>query len=132
MSFMKFRPHPHFSVLSYCSSFPCCRGKVSSLHSQPDAAIRPNHVGTAPRIRKLHSIQITQSEIWKSVYGTYIIAKQLEKPGLVFEFHHMVHGSLLVKAGDTVAAGTPLGIEGTTGNSTGVHLHFQLAKKMRQ
>lgn len=68
-----------------------------------------------------------QGQGWKSGYGTYVIAKQLEKPGLVFEFHHMVHGSLKVKAGDTVAAGTPLGVEGTTGNSTGVHLHFQVA-----
>nr|WP_176705492.1 M23 family metallopeptidase [Arthrobacter sp.] len=68
-----------------------------------------------------------QGQGWKSAYGTYIIAKQVEKPGLVFEFHHMVHGSLKVKAGDTVAAGTPLGIEGTTGNSSGVHLHFQVA-----
>lgn len=68
-----------------------------------------------------------QGQGWKSAYGTYIIAKQIEKPGLVFEFHHMVHGSLKVKAGDTVAAGTPLGIEGTTGNSTGIHLHFQVA-----
>ena len=68
-----------------------------------------------------------QGQGWKSAYGTYVIAKQIEKPGLVFEFHHLVHGSLKVKAGDTVAAGTPLGIEGTTGNSTGVHLHFQIA-----
>lgn len=68
-----------------------------------------------------------QGQGWKSAYGTYVIAKQIEKPGLVLEFHHLVHGSLKVKAGDTVAAGTPLGTEGTTGNSTGVHLHFQIA-----
>jgi murein DD-endopeptidase MepM/ murein hydrolase activator NlpD len=68
-----------------------------------------------------------QGQGWKSAYGTYIIAKQVEEPGLVFEFHHLVHGSLKVKAGDTVAAGTPLAIEGTTGNSTGIHLHFQVA-----
>lgn len=68
-----------------------------------------------------------QGQGWKAGYGTYIIAKQVEKPGMVFEFHHMVHGSLKVSAGDTVAAGTPLGTVGTTGNSTGVHLHFQVA-----
>lgn len=65
---------------------------------------------------------------WKADLGTYIIAVQVEKPGLVFEFHHLVHGSLKVKAGDTVAAGTPLGTEGNTGNSSGAHLHFQVAK----
>lgn len=68
-----------------------------------------------------------QGQGWKAGYGTYVIAKQVGKPGLVFEFHHMVHGSLKVKAGETVAAGTPLGTVGTTGNSTGVHLHFQVA-----
>jgi murein DD-endopeptidase MepM/ murein hydrolase activator NlpD len=68
-----------------------------------------------------------QGQSWKSAYGTYVIAKQIDKPGLVFEFHHLAHGTLQVKAGDTVAAGTPLGSEGGTGNSSGVHLHFQIA-----
>lgn len=68
-----------------------------------------------------------QGQGWKSAYGTYVIAKQVDKPGLVFEFHHMAHGTLKVKAGDTVAAGTPIGIEGGTGNASGVHLHFQIA-----
>ncbi|WP_417221239.1 M23 family metallopeptidase [Arthrobacter sp.] len=68
-----------------------------------------------------------QGQGWKAGYGTYVIAQQVDKPGLVFEFHHMVHGSLKVSPGDTVAAGTPLGTVGTTGNSTGVHLHFQVA-----
>jgi len=68
-----------------------------------------------------------QGQGWKAAYGTYVIAKQVDKPGLVFEFHHMAHGTLKVKAGDTVAAGTPLGIEGGTGNASGAHLHFQIA-----
>lgn len=66
------------------------------------------------------------SKDWKSAYGTYIIARQVEAPGYVFEFHHFVNGSLKVKAGDTVAAGTALGTEGATGNAKGTHLHFQI------
>ena len=60
-------------------------------------------------------------------YGSWIIAKQIEEPGYVFEFHHFVTGSIMVKPGQKVAVGTPLAIEGTTGNSSGNHLHFQMA-----
>lgn len=60
-------------------------------------------------------------------YGSWIIAKQIEEPGYVFEFHHFVTGSIMVKTGQKVAVGTPLAIEGTTGNSSGNHLHFQMA-----
>lgn len=43
-------------------------------------------------------------------------------------YAHMVKGSLKVKAGQTIEAGTVLGKMGTTGMSTGVHLHWELRK----
>jgi murein DD-endopeptidase MepM/ murein hydrolase activator NlpD len=49
-----------------------------------------------------------------------------EDPGLVFQFHHCAPESLAVGHGDTVAAGTPLCVEGSTGNSARAHLHFQI------
>lgn len=41
-------------------------------------------------------------------------------------FAHMQDGSIKVKAGQKIAAGTPLGKMGTTGMSTGKHLHWEL------
>ncbi len=42
------------------------------------------------------------------------------------QYCHMVSGSLAVGLGQKVKAGTFLGMMGTTGNSTGVHLHYSL------
>lgn len=63
--------------------------------------------------------------LWTS-YGEYIYAVQVEAPHLVFEFHEAAQGSLLVATGDRVKAGTPLGRPGDTGNSSGIHVHFQI------
>ena len=41
-------------------------------------------------------------------------------------YGHMMWRSLLVVPGTRVAAGTPLGLEGSTGTSTGCHLHFEV------
>ena len=41
-------------------------------------------------------------------------------------FCHMVKGSVKVKVGQKVTRATVLGIMGTTGNSSGVHLHYQI------
>lgn len=72
-------------------------------------------------------MEITLVQDHHKFYGSWIIAKQIEAPGYVFEFHHFVTGSIKVKVGQKVAVGTPLATEGTTGNSFGVHLHFQMA-----
>lgn len=44
--------------------------------------------------------------------------------GMVTTYSHM--SSLNVKAGQRVTAGTKIGTMGTTGDSTGVHLHFEV------
>jgi murein DD-endopeptidase MepM/ murein hydrolase activator NlpD len=43
-------------------------------------------------------------------------------------YAHMVNGSVKVKKGQKVEAGTPLGKMGSTGISTGKHLHWELQK----
>ena len=44
--------------------------------------------------------------------------------GLVTRYGHF--HTLYVKAGESITAGTPLGRCGSTGNSTGTHLHFEV------
>ena len=46
--------------------------------------------------------------------------------GFVTKYYHMQNGSITVQIGDTVAAGQVIGYMGSTGYSTGAHLHFQL------
>ncbi|WP_294981092.1 M23 family metallopeptidase [uncultured Microbacterium sp.] len=46
--------------------------------------------------------------------------------GLQTRYAHLQWGSQLVQAGDAVHAGTPIGAEGSTGDSTGCHLHYEV------
>lgn len=46
--------------------------------------------------------------------------------GLVTLYGHMAWDSLRVEVGEHVLAGTPLGAEGSTGKSTGCHLHYEV------
>ncbi|GAA4378152.1 M23 family metallopeptidase [Paeniglutamicibacter cryotolerans] len=122
-------PLPGSTITSGFGSRTCPAGALCNAatteHKGIDMARGANATVLAPTDMRITVAE--QGQGWKAAYGTYVIAKQLDAPGLVFEFHHLVHGSLQVSSGDTVAAGTPLGTEGSTGNATGIHLHFQIA-----
>ncbi len=45
--------------------------------------------------------------------------------GVYYRYCHMVQGSVTVAVGQNVDTTTKLGVMGTTGNSTGVHLHLE-------
>jgi murein DD-endopeptidase MepM/ murein hydrolase activator NlpD len=57
-----------------------------------------------------------------SGYGNYVVIAHAG--GLDTLYGHL--SSILVRAGQHVTQGTPVGLEGSTGNSTGPHLHFEL------
>jgi len=57
-----------------------------------------------------------------SGYGNYVVIAH--SGGLDTLYGHL--STALVKVGQTVAQGQPVGLEGSTGNSTGAHLHFEL------
>lgn len=55
-------------------------------------------------------------------YGNYVVLAHAG--GLDTLYGHL--NKALVKVGDQVTQGQPIGLEGSTGNSTGPHLHFEL------
>ena len=57
-----------------------------------------------------------------SGYGIFVVI--VHAGGLDTLYGHL--STPLVKVGQTVSQGTPVGLEGSTGNSTGPHLHFEL------
>lgn len=64
-----------------------------------------------------------------SGFGNYVILRhKIKGVWYVTLYGHMKNGSIKVKAGARVTAGTALGKMGTTGMSTGKHLHWELQK----
>ncbi len=60
----------------------------------------------------------------KSGYGQYVVISHGN--GNTTLYAHMVQGSQTVKVGDTVTQGQVIGQVGTTGRSTGYHLHLEI------
>lgn len=57
-------------------------------------------------------------------YGNYVIIQHSD--GNFTLYAHMYEGSITVKAGDNVEQGQVIGKMGSSGNSTGPHLHFEI------
>ena len=57
-------------------------------------------------------------------YGEYVVVNHHD--GTMTLYAHMLSGSRTVSVGDEVSQGQVLGTVGSTGNSTGPHLHFEV------
>jgi murein DD-endopeptidase MepM/ murein hydrolase activator NlpD len=57
-------------------------------------------------------------------YGNYVIIDHGN--GYKTLYAHMLNNSIVVKAGEKVGQGQKLGVMGSTGRSTGTHLHFEV------
>lgn len=57
-------------------------------------------------------------------YGNYVIIDHGN--GTRTLYAHMVNGSIVVKPGQVVSQGEKIGTMGSTGRSTGTHLHFEI------
>ncbi|MBL3669236.1 peptidoglycan DD-metalloendopeptidase family protein [Streptomyces sp. M2CJ-2] len=59
---------------------------------------------------------------WAGAYGNQVVIKL--EDGHYAQYAHL--SSLSVSAGQTVSGGQQVGLSGSTGNSTGPHLHFEI------
>ncbi|OKJ21569.1 peptidase [Streptomyces sp. CB00316] len=59
---------------------------------------------------------------WSGSYGNEVVIKH--EDGMYSQYAHQ--SSLNVSAGQTVTGGQQIGLSGSTGNSTGPHLHFEV------
>lgn len=57
-------------------------------------------------------------------YGNSIVISHSDS--IVSTYNHLAPGGIKVQLGQEVKRGELIGIEGTTGNSTGIHLHFEI------
>jgi murein DD-endopeptidase MepM/ murein hydrolase activator NlpD len=68
-----------------------------------------------------------QSSDHKSGGGVRVLIQHKDR-NLTSFYGHLKEGSLMVKVGDKVKAGQPIGRVNNSGSSTAAHLHFQLHK----
>lgn len=64
---------------------------------------------------------VTKTEKMNKYYGNNI---EIEKDGVIFKYAHL--NEIQVKEGDMVKQGDNIGLMGSTGMSTGPHLHFEI------
>lgn len=67
-------------------------------------------------------ILVSRSSGWNGGYGKYVVIKHANNTQTLYA--HL--SSTLVKAGDYVTQGQVIGKMGSTGKSTGTHLHFEI------
>ncbi|MCQ2981984.1 MAG: M23 family metallopeptidase [Treponemataceae bacterium] len=99
------------------------------LRADPFTGVRSNHTGmdlacpTGTPIKCAKSGRVATVG-WTNVYGNYVIVTH--DNGYQTLYAHMSKTS--VKTGQVVDQGTQLGLVGSTGYSTGPHLHFSVYK----
>lgn len=75
------------------------------------------------------TVSAVSTDPYASSYGCYVKVYHgttSDGTAVYTLYAHMQTGSIQVSEGQQVSAGTVLGRMGTTGNSTGVHLHFEM------
>lgn len=95
---------------------------LSWYHTGVDIDCNGHGNGTSTEDNYAAADGIVQFSGWKSGYGNVVEINHGN--GLITRYGH--HFSLYVHTGEQITAGTPIGRCGSTGSSTGTHLHFEI------
>jgi murein DD-endopeptidase MepM/ murein hydrolase activator NlpD len=60
--------------------------------------------------------------------GTGNVVRVMHADGTIGNYAHLMHGGVVVRAGEKVEAGRVLGYSGATGYASGPHLHFAVTR----
>ena len=83
--------------------------------------------GSGTPIHAIAAGSVTKVSGPGGAYGYHVeVEHVVDGQKIVSTYSHMQAGSVTVKAGDTLAVGDVVGKVGSTGNSTGAHLHFEV------
>ena len=119
----------------YLYPLPASNNVVTSVfgpRTHPITKKFHNHSGTdiaAPGGTNIKAVQggvVATSAYAPNSYGEYVVINHGN--GVSTLYAHMQRGSRKVKEGDIVSQGQVLGLVGSTGSSTGNHLHLELRK----
>lgn len=92
------------------------RARFGRMHKGIDLKLKPNDT-----IYAAFDGKVRVSKYEAKGFGNYLIIRHPNKLETIYG--HM--NKALVKPGQTVRAGQPIGLGGSTGRSTGPHLHFE-------
>lgn len=115
--------------------WPEAQGTITQGFGPTDLALEPGYAGyphfhtgidiAAPRATQVLAADdgvVAAVGDGTTGYGRYVVLSHRDR--MVTLYGHL--DQPLVKVGDQVLQGQPIGLEGSTGNSTGPHLHFEL------
>jgi len=123
-------PQPKYSAPKYASSvqpannwliYPTSGRSWGRIHSNNGVDVA-NPCGTPIYAAAAGQVILSDSSGWNGGYGKYI---KIQHPnGVVTLYAHA--SQLLVSGGESVVQGQLIAYMGTTGRSTGCHLHFEV------
>ena len=100
--------------------------KVSDIHKGIDLIAIPNNKNE--EIVAFADGAVTAVQKTGTQYGIGCYVRIKHDNGYYTKYFHLKSNSIVVNKGQRVIKGQKLGIIGTTGQSTAVHLHFQIDK----